>query len=112
MTSLRNCIVEVALVFLCAGCATSVRTATIPAPAAAVTISITNNLGTAVNAYVLRGATQLLLGEVGPNTTRRFPARGIHLGEIIVLRATRVDGSTSYTRENVRAESNALWSIP
>lgn len=96
---------------ICA-CTTAVRTGTAPPPIAAVNIRITNNLGTAVNAYYVAAGADHLIGEVGPNTTRSFPLHAVSLGSSVTLRAVRVDGSSSYTRKEFRLDSNSAWTVP
>jgi hypothetical protein len=49
---------------------------------------------------------------VPANTTQTVPVRGVSAGSSVTLRAAPVDGSVSYTRENVTLGQGVTWRVP
>lgn len=95
-----------------AGCAPTVRVATAaPAPPSAH-LAVINTLGVAVNVYLVHDGAEQLLGQVGSNTQRTLPMFGVQPGTQVTLKATRADGSTTYTRADYRLERESSWTIP
>lgn len=81
--------------------------------AAASSIEFTNTLGQAVNLYVrVPSGSELFLRQVPANTTQTVPVRGVSAGSSVTLRAAPVDGSVSYTRENVTLGQGVTWRVP
>lgn len=89
-----------------------VEVTTGPQPAADVSIRFTNNLTQAVNLYVTSGGTDVFLKQVGANSVEIVPVRGLSAGTTVTLKARTVDGTRTYTRDNIYLASNYEWRIP
>ncbi|MDO8501024.1 MAG: hypothetical protein Q7S20_04185 [Gemmatimonadaceae bacterium] len=81
-------------------------------PAADVSIRFTNNLTQAVNLYVTTGGTDVFLKQVAANSVEVVPVRGISAGTTATLKARTVDGTRSYTRDNIYLAANYEWRVP
>jgi hypothetical protein len=81
-------------------------------PAADVSVRLTNNLTQAVNLYVTSGGTDVFLKQVAPNSVEVVPVRGLAAGTTVTLKARTVDGTRTYTRDNVYLGSNYEWRVP
>jgi hypothetical protein len=80
---------------------------------AASSIEITNGLAQAVNVYVrVPSGSELFLRQVPANSTQTVPVRGVAAGASVTLRATPVDGSQNYSRENFTLAPGATWRVP
>jgi len=103
-------LVGVALV----GCHRSVQVKTAPAPVAAkaVTFHVTNNLAQPVNVYVTSGGTDVLAGQVAGNSTAALSVPGVGTGSNVSLKARTVDGTHTYTRDDVTLTSSYTWQVP
>jgi hypothetical protein len=89
-----------------------VRSDPAPATDAALSISMTNNLAQPVNVYVVSQGTDLFVKQVPPNTTELLPVRGLTTTGPVRLRATTVDGTRTFTRDDVVLTSNYQWRVP
>jgi hypothetical protein len=89
-----------------------VEVSTGPAPAADVSIRLTNNLTQAVNLYVTSGGSDVFLKQVAANAVEVVPVRGLAAGTTVTLKARTVDGTRTYTRDNVYLASNFEWRVP
>ena len=90
-----------------------VEVTTGPASAAAdVSIRFTNNLTQAVNLYVASGGTDVFLKQVAANGVEVVPVRGLNAGTTVTLKARTVDGTRTYTRDNIYLASNYEWRVP
>jgi hypothetical protein len=87
-----------------------VRTA--PTQTADVAIHFTNNLSKAVNVFVTRDSTDMFVRQVAARTTEHIPVPGISQGTSVTLKATLIDGSYTYRRDNVTMTSMVSWSVP
>ncbi len=94
----------------CAGRKVEVTTG--PQPAADISVRFTNNLSQAVNVYVTTGGTDVFLKQVAANSIEVLPVAGISAGTTVTLKARTVDGTRTYTRENVYLASNYEWRVP
>lgn len=94
----------------CGGRQVEVRTG--PQPAADVSVRLTNNLSQAVNVYITTGGTDVFLKQVAANSTEVLPVSGIAAGTTVTLKARTVDGTRTYTRDNVYLASNFEWKVP
>jgi hypothetical protein len=67
-----------------------------------------------VNVYVRpnSGGGELFLRQVAAQTTETIAVRGVSPGTSVTLRAAPVDGSVSYTRENVVLGQGFSWKVP
>ncbi|MDQ2890944.1 MAG: hypothetical protein M3R65_10415 [Gemmatimonadota bacterium] len=83
-----------------------------PQPMSEVTLRVTNNLSQAANIYVVNGGSDLFLKQVGANSTESMNVPGIAAGATVGLKATPVDGSRSYTRDNVMLSGLYQWQVP
>jgi hypothetical protein len=83
-------------------------------PAAATSIQFTNGLNQAVNVYVRpnNGTGEIFVRQVAAGSTETVPVRGVPTGATVTLRAAPVDGSVSYTKENVVLSSGYVWRVP
>ena len=76
-------------------------------------IEFTNNLGQAVNVYVrVPSGAEQFLRQVAARTSESIPVRGIAAGTAVTLRAAPVDGSVSYSQENVVLGRGVAWRVP
>lgn len=98
-----------------AACARQVEVRTGESPTTAATsIAFTNNLAQAVNVYVRpnSGGGEVFVRQVAGRTSETIPVRGVSAGASVTLRAAPVDGSVSYTRENVVLGQGYTWRVP
>jgi hypothetical protein len=89
-----------------------VEVTTGPQPAADVSIRFTNNLTQAVNLYVTSGGTDVFLKQVSANSVEVVPVRGITAGTTVTLKARTVDGTRTYSRDNIYLAANYEWRVP
>jgi hypothetical protein len=87
-----------------------VRTA--PTQNAEVAIHFTNNLSKAVNVYVNNGSTDVFVRQVTANTTEHLPVPGISDGTSVTLKATTVDGASTYSKAGVLMSGTVTWRVP
>jgi hypothetical protein len=97
---------------LCACGPRQVEVSTGPQPAADVSIRFTNNLTQAVNLYVTSAGTDVFLKQVAPNAVELVPVRGLAAGTTVTLKARTVDGTRTYSRDNISLTSSYEWRVP
>lgn len=103
----------IALVAILAACGRKVKVNTAPAPAETVTsIQVSNNLTQAVNVYVTSGASDILAGQVPANTTMSLIVHGVASGAMVSLKARTVDGTRTYTKDDVPFSPTLRWTVP
>jgi hypothetical protein len=83
-----------------------------PQPVSEVTLKVTNNLSQAANVYVVSNGSDIFLKQVGANSTETMNVPGISAGATVGLKATPIDGSRSYTRDNVTLSGLYEWQVP
>lgn len=83
-----------------------------PQPASEVTLRVTNNLTQAVNVYLVSGGNDVFLKQVAANSAESMSVPGIAAGTAVSLKATPVDGSRTYTRDNVTLSGVYEWQVP
>lgn len=83
-----------------------------PQPVSEVTLKVTNNLSQAANIYVVNAGTDVFLKQVGANDTQSINVPSVSAGSTVGLKATPIDGSRSYTRDNVTLTGLYEWQIP
>lgn len=83
-----------------------------PKPATEVTLRVTNNLSQSVNVYVVNGGQDLFLKQVMANSTESMAVPGIPAGTTVMLKAAPLDGSRTYTRDNVTLSGVYDWQVP
>ena len=81
-------------------------------PAAEVSLRFTNNLTQAVNLYVTSAGTDIFLKQVAANTVEQVPIKGLAAGTTVTLKARTVDGTRTYTRDNITLASSYDWRVP
>ena len=97
-----------------AACARQVEVRTGESPVSGTSVELTNDLAQAVNVYVRpnSGGGEIFVGQVNARSTQTVAVRGVASGTAVTLRAAPVDGSVSYTRENVSLGSGFQWKVP
>jgi len=83
-----------------------------PQPVSEVTLKVTNNLTQAANVYVVNGGNDIFLKQIPANDTESMNVPGVAAGATVGLKATPIDGSRSYTRNNVTLTGLYVWQIP
>ena len=91
------------VVAACSGRQVEVRTG--PEPTSDVALHVTNNLSQPVNVYVVSGVNDIFLKQVAANTVEHIPVTGVAAGSTVNLRAVTVDGTRTYTKNNVTLNS-------
>ena len=99
-----------AVVAACGGRQVEVKTGA--QPASNMSVSVTNNLSQAVNVYVVSGGSDIFLRQVPANSTQSLPVQGVANGATVTLRATTVDGSRTYSKDNVTLSGSYMWQVP
>jgi hypothetical protein len=94
----------------CGGRQVEVRTG--PTQTAEIGLQVTNNLSQAVNVYVVSGGSDIFLRQVGANATESLPVQGVATGSNVTLKATTVDGTRTYTKDNVTLAGSYRWQVP
>jgi hypothetical protein len=96
----------------CGGRQVNVETG--PPATAAVTVRFTNNDTSPVNVYVVNPGTNtdLFLKQVAANTTEDLPVAGMAVGTEVRLKATRTDGSKTYTSDPMQLAASTTWRVP
>jgi hypothetical protein len=87
-----------------------VRTAP-PLPAQNV-LEVTNNAGQSVNVYVNYNGTDQFIQQVRTGTSLRLPVAGIPAGSTVTVWAKTVDGTKTWTKQNVVLNGVFLFPIP
>ena len=109
---MRGLMLSLSLVALAACSGRQVEVRTGPEPAADVAVHLTNNLSQAVNVYVTRGVSDIFLKQVAANSTEHIPVSGVAAGSTVNLRAVTVDGTHTYTKNNVTLNAMYEWRLP
>src|SRR5579863_8305353 len=114
---MRKTLVAFALVAVTvvAACHRKVDTTSAPAKEPAgptYTLTVTNNLTKAVNVYVTNGGVDTFLRQVAGTSTEQLPVKGIPASASVTLKATTVDGASTYTKANVSLGNNYTWVVP
>ncbi|HZK79357.1 MAG TPA: hypothetical protein VFC35_10635 [Gemmatimonadaceae bacterium] len=81
-------------------------------PVADVSVRFTNNLTQAVNLYVTNAATDIFLKQVAAGSVETVPVHGLAAGTVVTLKARTVDGTRTYTRDNINLTANYEWRVP
>jgi hypothetical protein len=82
-----------------------------PAVAPPSTLAVTNDLDIAVNVYVVRGAAEEFVGQVGKKSTRVLPLQ-VAPGTAVALKAWRADGSRAYALAEMVILRASEWRVP
>lgn len=89
-----------------------VRSGVSPDVQSAVGVRVTNNLSQGVNVYVVSGGSDMFLRQLAANSTETMDVRGVAAGSSVTLRATTVDGTRTYTKDNVVLSGTYVWQVP
>ena len=65
-----------------------------------------------VNVYVNNGGNDMFVKMVAANATEHLPVPGVSTGAVVTLKATRVDGSKTYTKTGVSMSGMTPWQVP
>jgi len=109
---MRVLMVSLSMLALAACSGRQVEVKTGPEPAAEVAVHLTNNLSQAVNVYVVSGTNDIFLKQVAANSVEHIPVAGLPAGTTVNLRAVTVDGTRTYTKDNVTLSSMYEWRLP
>ncbi|MDP9278002.1 MAG: hypothetical protein M3P00_01140 [Gemmatimonadota bacterium] len=109
---MRVLMVSLSMLALTACGPRQVEVRTGPEPAAEVAIHLTNNLSQAVNVYVVSGGNDIFVKQVAANSVEHVPVAGVAAGSTVNLRAVTVDGTRTYTKNNVTLSSMYDWRLP
>ncbi|HEY3114600.1 MAG TPA: hypothetical protein VGJ62_13035 [Gemmatimonadaceae bacterium] len=109
---MRVLMVSMSMLALAACGPRQVEVRTGPEPAAEVALHVTNNLSQAVNVYVVSGGSDIFLKQVAANSVEHIPVSGVAAGATVNLRAVTVDGTRTYTKNNVTLSSMYDWRLP
>lgn len=94
----------------CSGRQVEVQTG--PTPQPEVAIHFTNGDSQGVNVYVNSGGNDMFVKMVAANSTEHLPVPGVSSGAVVTLKATRVDGSKTYTKSGVSMSGMTPWQVP
>jgi hypothetical protein len=77
-------------------------------------IAFTNNLTQAVNVYVVTGTAgaDLFLRQVAGGASESLLVRGVAAGASVGLKATTIDGTRTYSKQNVVLAPGYVWQVP
>ena len=109
---MRVLMVSLSMLALAACSGRQVEVKTGPEPAAEVALHLTNNLSQSVNVYVVSGTNDIFLKQVAANSVEHIPVAGLPAGTTVNLRAVTVDGTRTYTKDNVTLTSMYEWRLP
>ena len=101
-----------ALLIGAAACAPKVEVRSPPAQPAQQAIQLTNSLAQAVNVYVNYNGNDQFIQQVKGNATLKLPVAGIPNGATVTLKAVTVDGTKTYSRQNVALNGTVNFSVP
>ena len=80
--------------------------------AEAPVLRVSNNLSQGVNVYVTVGGSEMFVKQVAANSTEQVPVQGVTSGSTVRLRATTLDGTRSYTKNDVVLSGTYGWQLP
>ena len=114
---MRRAVVITLALFALTGCSMfgggrQVEVRTGPQISTDVAVNLTNNLTQAVNFYIVSGTTDIFVKQVGSNSAEHIPIQGLAAGSTVTLKAVTVDGTRTYSRENVVLSSLYEWKVP
>jgi len=109
---MKRLIAMMAIVMATACGPRNVEVRTGPQPVSEVTLHVTNNLSQAANIYVVNGGSDIFLKQVPAHGVESMNVPGISAGATVQLKATPIDGSRSYTRDNVTLSGLYEWQVP
>src|SRR5690242_6477205 len=81
-------------------------------PSSGVALNVSNTLSQDVNVYVTSAGTDILVGQVAANSTKALAVNGIAEGSTVSLKAITVDGTRTYSRDDVVLTGTYAWTLP
>lgn len=81
-------------------------------PSSGVSLNVSNTLSQDVNVYVTSSGTDILVGQVAANSTKALAVNGVAQGSTVSLKAVTVDGTRTYTRDDVVLSGTYAWTLP
>lgn len=114
---MRNTIKIAVAMLALTGCAAmgggrQIEVRTGPTAQADVAVHLTNNLSQAINFYVVSGGSDIFVKQVASSSTEHVPILGVAAGSTVTLKAVTVDGTRTYTRDNVALNGMYVWKVP
>lgn len=94
----------------CGGRQVNVNTG--PGDAGGASLHVTNNSSQAVNVSVVSGGQDIFQKQVPANRTEHIAVQGVPSGAVVTLKATKADGTSTYTKENVTLSGTYMWQVP
>ena len=70
-----------------------------PSTQSQVSLTVTNNETQPVQVYVVQGGNAMFIKQVAARSTETLSVPGVASGSAVTLRATRADGSRTYTKD-------------
>lgn len=89
-----------------------VQVRTAPTQQTQVALEVNNTLAQGVNVYFTLNGQETFLRQVPANSKLSIPVQGIAAGSTVTLRATTVDGTRGFSRQNVVLNGTVPWSLP
>ena len=87
-----------------------VRTA--PTTASQLQVRVSNNLTQPVNVYVNQAGIDTFLRQVGGNSQIMVPVQGVAPGTTVTFKAVTIDGTKTYSRDNVVLTGTYNFPVP
>lgn len=112
MTSRLFAAIAAASIALTACGPRQVEVRTAPTAASQLQVRVTNTLTQPVNVYMVQNGIETFLRQVGGNATVIVPVQGVAAGTTITLKAVTVDGTRTFTRNNVSMTGTYTFPIP
>ena len=82
-------------------------------PQSEVSIQLTNNTSSQLNAYVVHGGQRIFIGQVSGNSTQLLPVAGVPSGSVVTLEASTVSSTPrTYSRSDVALTGTFTWQVP
>jgi hypothetical protein len=75
-------------------------------------LQLTNSLPQAVNVYVTYNGSDQFIQQVRANTALHLPVTGVPAGATVTLKAITIDGTRTYSIQNVVLKGTYNFSVP
>lgn len=103
-------VLMLAVMTACGGRQVNVRTG--PGESSGAALHVTNNASQAVNVSIVSGGQDIFQKQVPANGAEHIAVQGVPAGAVVTLKATRVDGTATYTKDNVTLSGTYMWQVP
>ncbi len=94
----------------CSSHQVEVRTA--PAQPSQISLQVTNKLSQAVNVYITLSGRDTFLRQVPSDSSATIPVQGFAPGSTVSLRAVTIDGTKTYSRNNIVLSGTYQFPLP